>query len=71
VSDDYNANFKVSLAVDSSSKVGAKRLTAAINAYWRARGKRANARAEHSSCHSYMRRAYWVVRSDMINGRPR
>jgi hypothetical protein len=67
VSDDYNANFKVSLAVDSSSEVGAKRLIAAINAYWRARGKRANARALPSS----RRRAYWVVRSDMINGRPR
>lgn len=50
---------------DNLDKDGATKLAARINAYWQARGVRANARVERES---ERRGVYWVVRSDLTWG---
>jgi len=58
---------------DGFTRTGAKRLAERIRAYWCDRGYDVAVRVEQRKGFSEsMRRARWfVVRSDLVNGRPR
>jgi hypothetical protein len=56
---------------DASSLEGARRLAEKINAIYQARGLNANARPVLLPFSKSMREAYYVIRSDLVNGLPR
>lgn len=51
---------------DPSKLEGARELADKINAYWDARGLKANARAVLMPFSPRMREAYYVIRSDLV-----
>ena len=56
---------------DPSKLQGARELAEKINAYWDARGVKANARAVLLPFNPRMREAYYVIRSDLVVKRDR
>lgn len=49
---------------------GAEDLKSKIEVYWAMRGKRVQVWVEQKAFSSAMRGAYWVVRSDLCDGKP-
>ncbi len=58
-------------AQDSFTQPGAERVAQRIREYWRRRDYVVSVWVEPQPFHMAMREAYWIIRSDLVNGWPR
>ena len=56
---------------DYCTHEGATTIARQIKEYWAKQGKHVNVQLQQEAFTMQMREAYWVVRSDMVNGVPR
>ena len=59
------------MALDHHTKEGAERLAGVVCDYWVRRGKAIQVWTEKEGFIPAMREGYWVIRSDLLNARPK